>query len=77
MYQECVHTCTTHEQYQYCEPMPNRVKLATQEVFADANPILAWSMEGDCPWETTDDSDEWIVHYMTQQEHDSTLRKLN
>ena len=42
--------------------MPNRVKLATQEVFADANPILAWSMEGDCPWETTDDSDDMISY---------------
>jgi hypothetical protein len=42
--------------------MPNRVKLATQGVFAEANVVLAWAMQEDCPWEATDDANDMITY---------------
>ena len=42
--------------------MPNRVRLATQSVFAEANVVLAWALEPDCPWEPTDNREDMISY---------------
>ena len=42
--------------------MPNRVTLATQAVFSEANVVMAWSMDEDCPWEPTDSRGDMISY---------------
>ena len=42
--------------------MPNRVRLATQSVFAEANVVLAWALEPDCTWEPTDNREDMISY---------------
>jgi hypothetical protein len=42
--------------------MPNRVALATQAVFAEANVVMAWALDADCPWEATESRDDMISY---------------
>ena len=41
---------------------PNRVQLATQEVFSVANVVLAWTMEDSCPWEPSGSGSDVISY---------------
>lgn len=42
--------------------MPSRVTLATQQVFSEANVVMAWSMDDACPWEPSDSRDDMISY---------------